>query len=310
MQSMQWRSMTLAAVSIGIAGAAWPSASALATDVIITNPGFEDISGENPFNEFTFGPLNGWDLYDPGGIADGGDGPTFYIGTLTPFETDPVNDPGVYTNFPDGAAEGIRVAIAFNFFGSGDSGEYGLQQTLSEVLRPDSTYTLEVEIGNIATGTAMSGELFVLDGFPGYRVELLAGGVLIGVDDNTLAGAIPDGEFATSTISVTVGRDHPQLGQTLSIRLINLNQTDPAFPKSHLEVDFDDVRMTVETAAPCLGDVVESGVIDTEDLLALLSCWAPGGPVAPECMAADLDGNDSVDVADLLMLLSAWGECP
>jgi len=33
--------------------------------VAIVNPDFEDISGESPFNEFTFGPFNGWALYDP-----------------------------------------------------------------------------------------------------------------------------------------------------------------------------------------------------------------------------------------------------
>jgi len=52
--------------------------------VTVENPGFEDISGEAMSNEFTFGPLNGWDLYDPDGITGGGAGATYFIGTLMP----------------------------------------------------------------------------------------------------------------------------------------------------------------------------------------------------------------------------------
>ncbi len=41
-------------------------AQVCAADFInVVNPSFEDISGEKPVNEFTFGPLNGWQLYDP-----------------------------------------------------------------------------------------------------------------------------------------------------------------------------------------------------------------------------------------------------
>ena len=36
--------------------AAMPWAAAAAAEVAVVNPGFEDISGESPFNEFTFGP--------------------------------------------------------------------------------------------------------------------------------------------------------------------------------------------------------------------------------------------------------------
>src|SRR5262245_18552764 len=98
-----------------IVAAAWTVClQALAAPVAVVNPGFEDISGESQFNEFTFGPLNGWGLYDPHNIAAGGAGNTYFIGTLTPFEPDPVGNPGVYANFPGGAAEGQRVAIAFN----------------------------------------------------------------------------------------------------------------------------------------------------------------------------------------------------
>lgn len=121
-------------------------------------------------------------------------------------------------------------------------------QTLSDPLLPNTTYTLDVEIGNIAAGTSVSNDFFELSGFPGYRVELLAGGEMIAQDNNSLAGTIPDGEFATSTIEFTTGDDHDQLGETLGIRLVNLNQIDPAHPGSDLEVDFDDIRLDATAA--------------------------------------------------------------
>ena len=190
----------------------------IAAPVSIFNSGFEDITGETPVNEFTFGPLNGWDLYDPGGITAGGAGGTFFIGTLTP---------DAPTNFTAGAAQG----------------EYGMQQTLSETLQTNTNYSLQVEIGNIASGTAQSGTFFDLDGLPGYRVDLLAGGVLLSQDNSSLSGFIPEGEFATSTVSFNTGATHSQIGQALQIRLVNLNQIDPLFPTANLEVDFDNVRL-------------------------------------------------------------------
>ncbi len=217
---------------------------AQAEEILIINPGFEDISGEAPFNEFTFGPLNGWNLYDPGSVTDGGDGPNYYIGTLRPTERNPLTNPGVYENFPNGAAEGVRVGIAFNFDYTGGQGEYGFQQTLGATLAANTTYTLQVQIGNIASGFAVNGEFFTLDGFPGYRIDFLAGGVVLRSDNNSLAAAIPEGQFGLSTVSFTTDANPAQLGQNLGIRLVNLNVVDPAFPSSDLEVDFDAVSLT------------------------------------------------------------------
>ncbi len=209
--------------------------------ITVVNHSFEDISGETPFNEFTFGPLNGWQLYDPGNITDGGAGNTFFIGTLAP--TAP-------TFFTTGASHGSRVGIAFNFLGGGGSGEYGMQQQLSATLEANVNYSLQVDVGNIASGTAANGEFFPLDGFPGYRVDLLAGGQVIASDNNSLSGSIPEGAFSTSTIQFTATSGHSQIGQVLGIRLVNLNLIDSSFPDSDLEVDFDNVRMNAVTAIP------------------------------------------------------------
>lgn len=214
-----------------------------AETIPVANAGFEDISGESPYNEFTFGPLNGWDLYDPGSVTDGGAGPDYYIGTLRP-SFHPNGTPGEYENFPAGAPEGIRVGIAFNFQSTGGGGEYGFQQTLATTLQPHTTYTLQALVGNIASGWAQDGTFYNLDGFPGYRIDFLAGGLVLASDVNSLAGTIPEGEFGLSTVQFTTGADHAQLGLNLGIRLVNLNQVDPMFPGSDLEVDFDEISLT------------------------------------------------------------------
>jgi len=266
-----------------------------AAPLAVVNQGFEDITGESPVNEFTFGELNGWELHDPNVITDNGDGPTFFIGTLTPFEP----NPGVYAYFPAGAAEGQRVGIAFNFDGSEGLGEYGLFQELGDTLQPYTTYTLEVEIGNIDSGTAISGQFFPLEGFPGYRVELLAGGVMLAQDDNSLAGAIPDGQFATSTVTYTTGGSNALFGQNLGILLVNLNQEDPSFPDSDIEVDFDDVRLD---ASPALaGDFEFDGDADGLDFLV----WQRGETNSPYDASDFTDWKSNFGTATPLPIAAA-----
>lgn len=276
------RLIATASLAVGLA-----TAHAVAVPLTVDNPGFEDITGQSPVNEFTFGPPNDWELYDPNNITGGGAGGTYYVGTLTPFEPDPNNAPGVYANFPDGAPEGQRVAIAFNFEGSGNQGEYGIQQTLSATLQPNTAYRLDVEVGNIASAFAMSGQFFDLDGFPGYRVELLAGDEVLNDDNNLLAGLVLDGEFATSTVAYATGTDHDFLDEDLTIRLINLNQIDPNYPDSDLEVDFDDVRLIAIPAIP--GDVNVDGVVDGLDAnIVSANFLSPGGYAQGD---ANLDGT-------------------
>lgn len=179
-------------------------------------------------------------MYDPNGVTGGGAGGTYFIGTLQPSPP---------TNFTLGAPEGTRVGIAFNFAGSGGQGEYGFSQTLSETLQANTTYQLDVGIGNIASGTALSGTFFNLDGFPGYRVDLLAGGVVLAQDNNTFAGVVGEGDFLDSSITFNSGASHAQLGQSLQIRLVNLNVVDAGSPGADLEVDFDNIRLDAFTTA-------------------------------------------------------------
>ncbi len=240
------RGVCVALVAMAILGFANAPAAALT----VINPGFEDISGESPSGEFTFGPLNGWGLYEETpGLTSGGAGGTYFIGTLTP--TDNVT-PGTNEFFPAGAPEGSRVGIAFNFNGSGGGGEYGMVQTLGDALEVNTHYELSVQIGNIASGTATSTTFFPLNGFPGYRVDLLAGTTVLASDNNSLAGLIPEGEFALTTVEFTTGDTHDDLGEFLGIRLVNLNVVDNSVANPNdqdLEVDFDDVALTA-TSVP------------------------------------------------------------
>lgn len=206
------------------------------TSIPINNAGFEaNFASPGCFAIFT--PTN-WTLYDPNGVIGGNSA----VGVIDPTGT---------TNFPAGAPEGLNVALIFLGEDMG-TGPVGLTQILAETLQPHTTYTLSVEVGNIASGIGpppcdVAG-FFDLDGFPGYQVQLLAGGVVVAQDNDSLHGAIPEGEFRLSTVMLTTGSTHAQMGQPLEIRLINLNLIEtPADPG--IEVDFDDVRLNAAPVA-------------------------------------------------------------
>jgi len=105
----------------------------------------------------------------------------------------------------------------------------GFEQTLEATLTQNSTYLLQVDVGNTWWGRDY-------EGFPGYRIELLAGGDVLAFDQN---GQIPqEKEFITAEVSYTALAGDSHLGEQLAIRLLNLN----AGPG--MEVDFDNVRLS------------------------------------------------------------------
>lgn len=262
--------------------------------LVITNPGFE----ANPVATNCFQGLTpvGWSLYDPGGIFDGA---VDAIGVLN-------TQPGG-PHFIDGAPEGDHVALVFL---QGDIGTtpMGITQVLADVLELNTTYTLSAQVGDIASGQGPPPcdvfGFFHLDGFPGYQVQLLAGGVVIAQDDNSLAGVLDEGLFALSTVQITIGDSHPQAGQPLEIRLINLNMIDtPEDPG--IEVDFDDVRLL--RGCPNSGDMnddAEVNELDIPDFVGVLLDLV----VDPEIRArADLDCSGTADGIDVqLFILAAF----
>ena len=234
--------MKLPVVALAVAG--WALAltmdgPALAQPIAIVNPGFEaDAAAPGAF--VVLQP-NGWTRYDPHGLVDQA---ANAVGVIHPL-------PG-QSYFASGAPEGAQAALVF--LGGGRSGPAGLQQTLLSTLQPDTLYTLSVAVGNIASGvstpesTGGGGVFFNLDGFPGYRIELLAGGQVLAADDNSQGAGLAEGHFTTATVSFTSGAAPAQAGLPLGIRLINLDQPGTALAPA-IEVDFDDVRL-VASAVP------------------------------------------------------------
>lgn len=202
-----------------------------ANPIQINNHGFEDNIVAN--NTFPIMTPQGWSIYDPHNISSGGN----VVGVLNPTGS---------TFFPGGAPEGNNVGLVWlnDGEGAGNHLPMGLSQVLSTELMSNTHYTLTVEIGNIDSGIGAppfdSFGFFNIKGFPGYAVQLLAGGALIAEDYNLLGNSIGEGMFATSTIEVDTG--NVAAGQALEIRLINLNLPGTT-AEPGIEVDFDNVHL-------------------------------------------------------------------
>ena len=60
----------------------------------------------------------------------------------------------------------------------------------------------------------------------------------------------------------------------------------------------------------CPADVNDSGTVDVNDLLSVITAWgACPAPCPPHCLA-DVSANCAVDVNDLLTIITNWGPCP
>lgn len=222
-----------------------------AASISITNPGFEaDIASIGTFPVGGGRPA-GWARWDPAGIHGNGNA----IGVLHPpvvgpGETDPALLGAAF--YPDGAPEGNNVALVFMGNDATRGTPMGIEQTLGATLQANTRYTLQVAVGNIASGTGLPPAdalgFYNLDGFPGYRIELLAGDNVLAVDDNSLAASLMDGQFAVSMISADIGVTHTSLGEALTIRLVNLNLPGTVEAPG-IEVNFDAVSLDA-TAIP------------------------------------------------------------
>jgi len=252
--------------------------------VPIDNPGFE--ADPAAPNTFPTGPVTAWPAYDPFNLLSSGGNATGVI------------NPTGSTFFPGGAPEGDNAAILFISQNIG-AGPVGLSQTLATTWQAGTTYTLTVEVGNIASGTGSppfdTYGFFDLDGFPGYSVQLLANGAVMAEDYNSLT--IPEGEFATSEIEVTVPDGSFAIGLPIEIRLINLNfQDTPEDPG--IEVDFDDVRL--DAAPPCPADVNNDGVLDNADIGDFVGYYLSSDP------ASDFNNDGVIDNGDIGAFVTAF----
>eukprot|EP01084_Bolivina_argentea_P058871 107460_1 len=210
----------------------------------INNAGFESDTMPNgspiPHQTFVYGSpiITDWIPYDPHSLMN-----TESIGISNPTNS------GQYTS--NSAPQGNQNAWLWIEDKIGQ-GEIGIVQQLSDIVTINTQYTLTVTVGNPgknsqwsneSTGTGPNGETFSnQDGFPGYRIELLAGNSTLALDNNTIS--IEDGQWKQSIITVNVTDSNPYIGQLLSIRLVNLNQANGD------EVGFDWVKLNAISLSP------------------------------------------------------------
>ena len=64
-----------------------------------------------------------------------------------------------------------------------------------------------------------------------------------------------------------------------------------------------------DLTSPCLWDLERDGAVDLDDLVILLTRWAPCDCCGCPCRDADFDGDLDVDFDDLVDLLFHWGAC-
>ncbi len=191
------------------------SASSGAAAFTIVNPGFEDpVLAED---DWTWLDVPGW-------TQVGADGPGIWNTTESDFE-------------PVVATEGQNVLYTEN---APAGVANGVTQLLPDVFTANVDYTLTVDVGN-------SWAYY----FAGYSVQLLAGGVVIAEDNDTLW---PDYKtWATSTVQYTYDPAHSALvGQPLEIRLLNLGLDKDNPPGDIVGVEFDNVILTPEPATLAL----------------------------------------------------------
>ena len=172
----------------------------------VPNAGFEEpILADDAY---TWLDIPGWTLV-------GGEGSGIWYVTSADF--DPVVAP-----------EGQNVLYTENAVG--DAG--GVAQVLTETFAADTDYTLTVEVGN-------SWYYY----FSGYSVQLLAGGVVIAEDNDTLWPEYY--KWATSTVHYTYdSTDAALVGQPLEIRLLTLALDKDNPPDNTVGVEFDNVTLS------------------------------------------------------------------
>jgi hypothetical protein len=204
------------------------------------------------------------------------------------------------------ASDGYLLAYANSADNSG--ADAGLSQTLPETFAADTTYTLTVDVANDGYFTEQ------VD----YKVQLLAGGVILEQDNNEQHELpIPQGggtaPWYTSEVVYEYDEvaDANKLGEPLEIRLLAINGTQ--------EMSFDNVHLTADpaflvpsgttyeftiTATDALGSDSDTVTINVYDD----ACQAAVGAGLQAENPSDIDGDCYTDIHDLAAMALTWLE--
>eukprot|EP01083_Nonionella_stella_P099075 278635_1 len=210
---------------------------ALTKSITIRNAGFET-DGPLPMRTYQYGGtiITDWTEYDPEGLIDGSVGIANALGSTI------FNDSVFNALPPQGNVFGYVEQVHNDWR---RQGEIGIHQKLSEVVTANTIYTLKVYVGHPGNGcwSKSSTDGAVCQnyvGFPGYRVQLMAGNNnILTEDDDTLN--IDQRQWMQSVVTVSIAPRNIHLGKQLKIMLIDKNLAGGY-------VAFDDVRL--DTRSP------------------------------------------------------------
>ena len=194
----------------------------------IVNAGFEAVLTGEPPNDWGPEPATGW---------------TNIIGSSGTWNPPANAYSKTYssgTNVPEGQMCG--------WSGLNPGGTTTMSQVLAETLATDTQYELSVMVGN-----SMRYD------WPGYNVQLLAGGTIL-VEDPNVNVVVPYDDWALVTVtydSSSSTADPSLIGQPLEIRLGNLGMQGGA-DDNWAEVNYDDVKLTANPPfpAPTWGETI------------------------------------------------------
>ena len=223
-------------------------------NIQIDNASFEDrIPGASPVPEaenFDFLRPPGWDDYDPNNLVpeegNGTLGTAFYSTWRAPEL--------FFDDIPDGDQ---ITSIFLNADANGQSlegrGEVGISQTTEEIVQPNTTYTLSADI--LDTKDPI-GKFPFFNGITGARLDIVAGDEVVASKEFLNYG---EGEVFHGQVSFN-SSDYPNVrGETLGVRLVNLNLDNGVEGGNGFEVNFDDVQFTASNTYGNNDDTINGG---------------------------------------------------
>ena len=179
----------------------------------------------------------------------------------------------------------------------------------------DFMIDIQYRIGDLTVLLSHNGSTITLIDRPGHPETFLGNGQLgydIILDDEGRGGAIEDqGNFGSPFEPITsppsYTPDEP-LSTFDGMPVEGVWTVHVVVRDFHPAHTFQDWGLTISRAAvpvdpeDCAADVNGDGMIDVNDLVAVIMAWGP----CADC-PADVDGDGMVDVDDLVTIISRWG---